>query len=106
MPSRCLPSCNRASLTNRRNATGRSKNWRELVWLAAQNTILVWLAGVFAALSALITGLVYAFCKGSEFTFPRRAGHDGSRRSLGCLGARRHHPPPSTPFIARLVSCA
>jgi hypothetical protein len=61
-------------------------------------------AGVFAALWALINGLVYVFYKRSEFT--SCADHDESRLSLGYLGVRRHHPPPSTPFIARLVSCA
>ncbi len=38
--------------------------------LAAQNTIMLWLAGIFAAFWALINGLVHVFYKMSEFTSP------------------------------------
>jgi Protein of unknown function (DUF3365) len=73
--------------------------------LAAQNTIMVgWPA--FSPLSGRSSTASSTFStKGVNLPLPL-PGNDESRLSLGCLGVRRHYPPPSTPFIARLVSCA
>jgi hypothetical protein len=38
--------------------------------MAAQSAIMIWLAGVFAVLWALVNGLVYVFYKRNEFTPP------------------------------------